>query len=45
VSGGLGGEFLTEEGYRLTIIRPSSRSTAYDSISKYNAIDLKRFVL
>ena len=36
----LRGEFLTEEGYRTTIVHPSARSIVYDSISKFNAIDL-----
>lgn len=33
-------DFLTEEGYRNTIVRPAARSVVYDSVSKFNALEL-----
>lgn len=33
-------EFLTENGYRETIINPAARSIVYDAISKFNALEL-----
>jgi regulator of protease activity HflC (stomatin/prohibitin superfamily) len=33
-------KFLSEDGYKTTVVQPSSRSVIYDTISKFNAIDL-----
>jgi regulator of protease activity HflC (stomatin/prohibitin superfamily) len=32
--------FLTEDGYRDTIIRPAARSVVYESVSRFNALEL-----
>jgi len=33
-------EFLTEQGYRETIIRPAARSVVYDAVGQFNALEL-----
>lgn len=33
-------EFLSEAGYRSTIIQPAARSIVYDAVSKFNALEL-----
>lgn len=33
-------EFLTEQGYRETIVRPAARSVVYDAVGQFNALEL-----